>query len=322
MTHSARVYLNILASSMLFVAGTCAAIDLPTWAYPVNPPDFKPTPDDGAVRRVPDSDAGFTLSQLSNRFVAPDWHPQDHKPMPEVVARGRSPTIQACGFCHRADGPGGPENASIAGLPFEYIVQQLADYKSGARSTALPKRIPQALMISLSKAITDDDVKEAAAYFSAVKPRSNMRVVETETVPQTFVAGWFLADSKSGAKEPIGKRIIEVPEDLEHFESRDSRAKFVAYAPVGSIKNGEALVSGKLPDKAPACASCHGADLRGMDATPSISGRSPTYVIRQLYELQAGIRTGRNAALMKPAVEKLSLDDMISIAAYLATRVP
>jgi hypothetical protein len=36
----------------------------PAWAYPVNPPDFKPPPDDGALRRVPGSTAAFTLTQL------------------------------------------------------------------------------------------------------------------------------------------------------------------------------------------------------------------------------------------------------------------
>jgi len=112
----------------------------PEWAYPVNPPEFKPVPDDGSIRRVPDSSAGYTLTQTRDRFVAPDWHPADHQPMPDVVARGRKPDVFACGFCHRADGPGGPENANLAGLPAAYIVQQMADYKSGARRTAVPKR--------------------------------------------------------------------------------------------------------------------------------------------------------------------------------------
>ena len=31
----------------------------------------------------------------------------------------------ACGFCHRADGLGEPESASLAGLPAEYIVRQV-----------------------------------------------------------------------------------------------------------------------------------------------------------------------------------------------------
>ncbi len=75
---------------------------------------------------------GITVSQLRDLFSAPVWHPDDHPPLPPIVAHGRKPAVFACGVCHRADGPGGPENANIAGLPAAYIVQQMADYKSGA----------------------------------------------------------------------------------------------------------------------------------------------------------------------------------------------
>jgi hypothetical protein len=85
----------------------------PAWAYPVNPPDFKPAVDDGSLRHVPDSAQAHTLSQLRDFFMAPDWHPGDHPVMPGVVASGRRPDVFACGFCHRADGSGGPENASL-----------------------------------------------------------------------------------------------------------------------------------------------------------------------------------------------------------------
>jgi hypothetical protein len=81
----------------------------PPWANPVNPPDFKEPADDGGLRHVPNSAASWTLTQLLEFFFAPDWHPDDHSPMPEIVARGRKPDVPACGFCHRADGPGGPE---------------------------------------------------------------------------------------------------------------------------------------------------------------------------------------------------------------------
>src|SRR5437762_11688703 len=155
----------------------------PAWAYPVNPPDFKPSPDDGRVRRVPDSTLALTVPQTRDRFFAPDWHPGDHPPMPEIVASGRKPEVFACGYCHRADGPGGPENTSLAGLPAAYIVQQMADYKSGARKTSVPKRNVD-LMIALAKDITGAEVEAAAAYFSALKPRANIKVVDTETVPK------------------------------------------------------------------------------------------------------------------------------------------
>ena len=183
----------------------------PFWAYTYNPPGFTPPPDDGQPRRVPDSSGSYTVPQTRDQFLAPDWHPGDHPPMPPVVAEGRKPDVYACGFCHRASGPGGPENADIAGLPIAYFVQQMKDYKSGKRSTALPDRIPQAWMISLSKAANDEEIQAAAQYFAAIKPKKVVDVVESETVPKTTVAGWFFVDTKSGEREPIGDRIIELP---------------------------------------------------------------------------------------------------------------
>ena len=40
-------------------------------------------------------------------------------------------------------------------------------------------------------------------------------VVETNTVPKTHVAGSMLIADTPAAAEPIGQRIIEIPEDLE-----------------------------------------------------------------------------------------------------------
>jgi cytochrome c553 len=288
----------------------------------VNPPDFRLTPDDGSLRHVPGSTAAYTLSQLRDRFIGPDWHPGDHAAMPAVVARGRKPDVFACGFCHRADGPGGPENASLAGLPAAYIVQQMADFKSGARKTSMPQRVPTQLMTSLSKAATDVEVEAAAAYFSALKPESLIKAVETDTVPKTYVAGWFLAAVKTGDREAIGQRIIEVPEDLEQFEHRDARARFIAYVPTGSIAKGEVLVKSGGAGKTIQCGTCHGPDLKGLGPIPGIAGLSPSYVVRQLYDFKHGARAGIGSALMKPVVEKLVLEDMVSLAAYIASLTP
>ena len=306
---------------MLFRSDTLSAEEPPAWAYPVNPPDFKPRQEDGISRRVPGSSATYSVTQLRDRFIAPVWHPSDHPPLPIIVSQGRKPNVFACGFCHRADGPGGPENSSLAGLPAAYIVQQMADYKSGARKTSVQQRNVD-LMISLSKDITDAEVQAAAAYFSALKPRSNIRVVETDTVPKTFVAGWFLAASHTSEKEPIGQRIIEVPENLEQFENRDPRSQFIAYVPIGSLARGAALVSTGGAGKTLQCAICHGQDLKGLGGVPSIVGRSPSYVVRQLYDIQNGARAGTAAQLMKATVANLTVEDMVSISAYLASRTP
>ena len=289
------------------------------WAYPINPPNFQRAADDGTIRRVPDSAAGFTLTQVRDLFAAPDWHPEDHPPMPAIVATGRKPDVFACGVCHRADGPGGPENASLFGLSAEYIIQQTAEFKAGQRANSVP-RVATDLMIKLSKSVTDQELEEAAAYFASIKPRSNVAVVETDTVPKTQVRDLFLVPMDGSEKEPIGQRIIEIPENVEHFVSRDSRARFIAYVPVGSIQKGRALAAPS--DLRVQCAACHGTDLKGTAVAPRISARSPTYMFRQLNDFKSGARKGANTELMRAVVENLSIEDMIALVAYTASLVP
>jgi cytochrome c553 len=230
--------------------------------------------------------------------------------------------VFACGFCHRADGTGGPENSSLAGLSAAYIAKQMADYKSGARKSSVPERAPVQMMVALARAITAAEVLEAAEYFSELTPRAIIKVVETDAVPKTYVAGWFLAAMTTGEKEPIGQRIIEVPEDLEQFNSRDSRARFIAYVPIGSIAKGEALVTSGGERKTIACTFCHGVELKGSGPVPGIAGRSPSYVVRQLYDFKHGAWAGPGTRHMEPAVANLDVEDMVSVAAYLATLAP
>jgi cytochrome c553 len=317
----------LLASATLCVALSAAPAKAadeapPQWAYPETNRNYKPPVDDGSLLHVPDSTAGYTWTQLRDRFSAPVWHPEDHPPLPDIVAGGRKPDVLACGFCHRADGPGGPENADLAGLPKSYIIQQMADYKSGARGTAVPDRVPPKLMIGLSKPATDDEVQTAAAYFSGLKPRRRIKVIESDTAPKSYIAGLIWASAEGGEREPLGQRILEIPDDLERFESRDARSTFTAYVPVGSVTKGEALVTKGGAGKTVACAPCHGADLKGLGPLPSIAGRSPSYMFRQLYDFKHAARAGEWSPLMAPVVGNLEQDDMLAIVAYLASLDP
>jgi cytochrome c553 len=122
--------------------------------------------------------------------------------------------------------------------------------------------------------------------------------------------------------EPIGMRIIETPENAEHTEVlRNPRSGFIAYVPKGSIAKGEALVNGG-GGKTTACAVCHGAELAGLGPVPGLAGRSPSYMVRQMYDIQSGARRGTWSDLMKPVVANLTDDDMLAIAAYTASRKP
>jgi cytochrome c553 len=294
----------------------------PPWAFPFDPPGLVLPVDDGTLRHVPESTLTYTLSQVRDGFHAPDWHPEAHPAMPEIVATGRKPEVMACGYCHRAEGTGGPENTSLAGLPAIYIIQQMADFKSGARNSSVPLRAPPKNMIAGAKFVTPAEVETAAAYFSSLKPKANIRVIETDMVPKTQVRGWHLSDLKNGEQEPIGQRIIEVPEDLQQFVSRDARARFIAYVPTGSVEKGKALASTGGAGRTVQCAICHGPDLRGLGPIPPIAGRTPSYMVRQLYDFKHGARAGLASALMKPTVEKLTIEDMIVLAAYAASLAP
>lgn len=323
--------LTVAMAAVLGVGASAPTGDLPPWAFPVNPPGYQRTSGDNTVMHVPGSAETFTMKQVQDLFSVPDWHPGGHPPMPESVSHGRRPGAFACGYCHLPTGMGRPENSSVAGLPAAYIVEQMADFKSGARKCSEPRMGPPANMINVAKAATDAEVKEAAEYFSSLKLKPWIRVVETDTVPKTEVSGNMLVASKAGGTEPLAGRIIETPEELEREELRDTDSGFIAYVPVGSIERGEALVTtggarvveGRIvPGKTIQCGTCHGPDLKGLGNVPALAGRSPSYLVRQLYDMQHGARSGPGAELMKASVARLTVDDMVSIAAYLASRTP
>jgi cytochrome c553 len=293
------------------------------WAYAVNPPSTaKPAAPGNNAHHVPGSSAAFTSAQIADLFHPPDWHPQDHPAMPPIVAEGRKPDVYACGYCHLPNGQGRPENANLAGLPAAYIVQQMADFKSGLRKGSEPRHLPTNYMLKLAAASSADDARSSAEYFSQLKPKPWIRVVESVKVPRTHVAGWMLVASGTARSEPIGLRIIEIPEDLERTELRDGRSGFIAYVPPRSISKGKELAENGGDGKTLPCSLCHGPDLRGNDNVPSIAGRSPSYIVRQLNDMKNGNRHGAAADQMKPVVQNLTVADMIALAAYSATLRP
>src|SRR5581483_3858516 len=147
-------------------------------------------------------------------------------------------------------------------------------------------------------------------------------VVETDSVPQSFVGkGNMRFALPGGGPEPIAGRIIELPEDMARAEARDGHSGFVANVPKGSVAKGAALAKGE-GGKTIACTICHGPDLKGLGEVPRIAGRSAIYLVRQLMLIQNGERNGDSAALMQAVVKQLSPDDMVALAAYVASQAP
>lgn len=314
--------------SAVLVGAQAPAPDGPAWAYgvPNTPPaggprGGGPRQPDTSPKQIPDSTQSFTIPQLRDFFNVADWFPGDHPPMPDVFVHGRQPDVRGCGMCHMPNGKGRPENAPIAGLPYAYVVQQLLDFKNDRRASADARKTNTAVMIQAAKAMTDDEVKAAASYIASLKYTPWIRVVETDRIPAMRIAGNVFFPIADAGTEPLGRRIVETPEDGGRFELRDPHSGFTAYVPKESVKRGAALASSGGSRTLP-CNVCHGSDLNGLGPVPGIAGRSPSYLVRQLWDFKAGTRKGEWSPLMQQVVAKLSLDDMVDLVAYVSSLAP
>jgi cytochrome c553 len=271
--------------------------------------------------QLPGSTLRFTLAQVRDGFGPADWFPGDHPQMPEVVAKGRRPDVRACSLCHMPNGKGRPENAGVAGLPTEYFLKTLEDFRTDHRKSTESRKGNTGIMAVIAKGMTPEEMKQAAEYFGSMKWTPWITVKESNTVPVTRSQGGMWIPVEPAATEPIGMRVMEMPENVEHTEQfRDPRSGFVAYVPMGSIKKGETLVRTGGNGKTIACGNCHGPELQGMGPVPGLAGRSPSYLARQMYDMKTGARHGTWSELMKPVVAKLTDEDFVNIVAYVASR--
>jgi cytochrome c553 len=317
------------ALTVVATMATTFAADPPPWAYGFEAPPQPgatgkppgPPNTDQTLHTLPGANAAYSRAQITNRFGPADWFPADHPQMPDIVAHGKQPNVFACGLCHYPNGKGRSENAGVSGLPVEYFIHTMLDFRDGNRKSADPRKYNTTLMVQFAQNMTDDDIKAAAEYFGFMKWTSWIRVVETEMAPKTkLVGGMFLVEGHE--MEPLGDRILETPVNPDAAEYlRDPHSSFIAYVPVGSVKKGELLVT-KGGGKTTACRSCHNADLRGLGPVPGLVGRSPSYLMRQMFDMQQGFRKGTWTELMKPVVANLTTDDMLNIVAYTASLIP
>lgn len=326
----------------------------PLWAYgftdmakqgdtaqPQAPPTHEPRKNQDLdeqmrARKIEGSSASYNLVQIRDLHNVIDWFPGDHPKMGSIIEHGpasQNEIGRGCGGCHLPNGRGRPENAPPGGLPAAYFIRQIEDFRHGLRYTADPRKPNTNTMIDLAKAMSDAEIKEAAEYFSSIKPVEHwIRVVESAMSPKVRYVGNLAQAAKEKGMEPIAGRIIEMSEDEEQNETlRNPHSGWVAYVPPGSVKKGEDLVTtggmkivgGKIVQgKTTACGTCHGLNLTGVVGAdvPPIAGRSPSYVVRQLWDIQQGSRNGAQAQLMKLVVANLTQDDLVSIAAYIASK--
>jgi cytochrome c553 len=288
----------------------------PSWAFQVIEKQLPAEPPEPVS--IPGSARKYTPKEIDDLNGPPDWFPESHPPAPEPVMKGR-PGVMACGACHLMSGLGHPESADLTGYTAGYFMQTMADFKSGARPDFAAR------MNGIAKALSDAEITQIAAYFASLPRRKFVRVVEAATVPKTFVGQGrmrFVDPAAKGQTEPIGARIITLPEDQEAARHRDPRSGFVAYVPPGSIARGKALAETGGNGRTVACANCHGEGLKGLANVPRLAGVHPIYLVRQLYLFREGARKGADAALMTKPAARLTDADIIDLSAYAGSLSP
>jgi cytochrome c553 len=304
----------------LAVSGQCVAQQRPEWAFFV--------PAMAAPRAAAPGTIAAPETQALDVLNPPDWYPAEHPAMPAVVAHGSAPQgertapVLPCALCHLPNGLGHVESASLAGLPADYIIRQFAEFRSGERRIAVGSPHAQQLLTALKRSYTDEQVGAAANYFSALAPRPWIRVRETKRVPVSVVDPNSLMRTALAGQgtELLGSRIVELPEDESGLRNRDAHTGFIAYVPEGSLAKGKLLTT--TSEHGAACTACHGKTLNGLGGIPPLAGRPPTYMVRQLWNYQSGERQGSMAAPMRTIAARLGVDEMLAMAAYLASLPP
>lgn len=317
----------------------------PLWAYAWSTPpqpgdqpraqippsrDLRPGDDPVDVntpRQVEGSSATYTRIDIRDAHNVIDWFPDDHPPMPDIMRRGPASLLSVrgwgCASCHLPNGKGRPENAPPAGQPVEYTIRQLQDMATGQRFSADPRKQNSPTMTYLAAAMSEEEMREAAEYFAAMPWTPWIEVIEADLIPEMHLEeGNMYITVGDEPVETLDGRIVETPVDA--FQAnylRNPRSSWIAYVPVGSLARGEELVTTGA-GRTIRCAICHGPDLMGLANMPGIAGRSPSYMMRQLYDMKVGTRNGLGVELMDAVLAELTVQDMTNIVAYLASLTP
>jgi cytochrome c553 len=289
------------------------------WAYPLPPPDLPP-PDKTILKSAKGTPTAIKLTQaqIDDPFNPPDWFPAEHPPFPQIVVHGHAPHVRACIVCHLSNGNGHPESTSISGLTANYIVEQMHAFRDGERTG-----VRTDVMTEIAKNISEGELKDAAEYFSKLKDFKWIGVVEATSAPKSMpkTGGKLIPVAEGGTMPVPSDRILEIANDGEGALNRDPHANFTDYVPPGSIAKGEALAT-TGGGKTLQCAICHGDGYHGVGDVPRLAGRSAYTIVRQLKDIQTGARKGTPVALMQAVVKNLSDEDIVNLAAFMASREP
>ena len=136
------------------------------------------SPTTSSCSRFPAASRNSRLARINDPFNPPDWRPNDHLTMPDVVAQGPQACGLACAYCHTPTGQGRPENSALAGLPEAYFKEQLQDWTQWqTQAHRVPTPTCRArTWLKIAKAMTDAEIDASAKYFAQQKLRRRVYV--------------------------------------------------------------------------------------------------------------------------------------------------
>jgi cytochrome c553 len=107
--------------------------------------------------------ACFTVSAISAAIAFAASPESPGKPLDAAKAQPIASSV--CAACHGVDGNSPiPTNPNLAGQHPEYLYKQLGDYKAGRRKNPI--------MMGIVANLSDEDMRNLAAYFAQQKPRA------------------------------------------------------------------------------------------------------------------------------------------------------
>jgi cytochrome c553 len=216
---------------------------------------------------------------LALSCTAPILHAED------TVAAGNSAAgkgkASSCGGCHGENGNSAmPTFPKLAQQHSSYLLNQLHAFKDGSRIDAV--------MAPMAMALSDADMLDIAAYYSA----QSISVNPAPTLPPDDNADEAVDENK--AKETL-KNLLIVGSNLYR--------------------------NGNLTSEVSACIACHGPAGEGNKpaAFPALRSQHSDYLIKTLTDFKSGARSNNPDNMMVMIAKKMSDEEIKAVSYHIST---
>ena len=200
---------------------------------------------------------GFTSAGAAAQAAAPAA--QNMASAPDA-AKGAAISTAVCSACHSNDGSrGAPANPIIQGQHPDYLVKQLAEYKSGRRDNPI--------MRGIASTLSPADMKNVAAFYASKQPKPGAaKNKELALLGQKIWRGGVADRSIPACAGCHGPNGFGIPSQYPRLSGQHAdyvETQLVAYR-AGTRRNSEVMiaVAAKLNDREIKALSDYAAGLR------------------------------------------------------------